>query len=91
MKLAQRHAEYFGSFSVADELLWLHGLAFFAGFALAQRAATAFRPCSLSSSAVRFFARPLPPNLPSATAAGFFCAFFFVAIRTPLYNIPSAT
>ena len=62
------------------------GSAVFSTLAFAHRASTAFRPCSLSSFLLSFFARAFPPNLPSETAP----AFFLVAI-TPLYLIRSGT
>ena len=49
----------------------------------AQRASTAFRPCSLNSFLLNFRPRALPPRAPSVTAAAFTAAacFFFVMLR----------
>src|SRR5439155_20203443 len=63
--------------------------------ALAQRAWTALRPCSLSCSFVSLRARALPPLRPSAAAALFFaiaafyqnCCIFLLTIRSATYSL----
>ena len=48
-----------------------------------QRASTALRPCSLSSSLLSLAARAFPPLRPSATACGFFpmLGLYYVPVR----------
>ena len=58
----------------------------------AQRAGTAYRPCSLNSSFINFAARAFAPFRPSATACGFFFPISgALSLRKPVGRATSTT